>query len=124
MAFVDLLFGRRLASREQDSLKLGWFSAAPAMGLAGLAVLRSQSGADRPNSAGRGEPDPGRLGDGAARRLAADFIIVLPADHRRLSQQWRSLHGFAREPGAQREPARGGFADGRLYPERGGGNFR
>ncbi len=36
MAFVDLLLGRRLANREQDSRKIGWFEAVPAMGLDGL----------------------------------------------------------------------------------------
>ena len=36
MTIVDALFGRRLASREQDSRKIGWFEAVPAMGLDGL----------------------------------------------------------------------------------------
>ena len=36
MTFVDVLFGRRLANREQDTRKIGWFEAVPAMGLDGL----------------------------------------------------------------------------------------
>ena len=36
MAFIDLLIGRRLANRDQDSRKIGWFEAVPAMGLDGL----------------------------------------------------------------------------------------
>lgn len=36
MAFIDFVLGRRLANREQDSRKIGWFEAVPAMGLDGL----------------------------------------------------------------------------------------
>ena len=36
MSIADLFFGHRLASREQDSRKIGWFEAVPAMGLDGL----------------------------------------------------------------------------------------
>jgi amino acid transporter len=36
MAFVDFIFGRRLSNREQETRKIGWFEAVPAMGLDGL----------------------------------------------------------------------------------------
>ena len=36
MAFVDFLFGRRLSNRKQETRKIGWFEAVPAMGLDGL----------------------------------------------------------------------------------------
>src|SRR3569833_2215278 len=36
MNLVQLLLGRRLANRENDTRKLGWFEAVPAMGLDGL----------------------------------------------------------------------------------------
>lgn len=36
MSLVDLIFGRRLANSEQESRKIGWFEAVPAMGLDGL----------------------------------------------------------------------------------------
>lgn len=36
MAFIDVLLGRRLANRDLDSRKIGWFEAVPAMGLDGL----------------------------------------------------------------------------------------
>ena len=36
MAFIDFVLGRRLSNREQDSRKIGWFEAVPALGLDGL----------------------------------------------------------------------------------------
>ena len=36
MTVVDFVLGRRLASREQETRKIGWFEAVPAMGLDGL----------------------------------------------------------------------------------------
>ena len=36
MSLIDTLLGRRLSSGEQDTLKIGWFEAVPAMGLDGL----------------------------------------------------------------------------------------
>ncbi len=36
MILFDILFGRRLANREHEQRKLGWFEAVPAMGLDGL----------------------------------------------------------------------------------------
>jgi amino acid transporter len=36
MAFLDVVLGRRLSNREQESRKIGWFEAVPAMGLDGL----------------------------------------------------------------------------------------
>ncbi len=36
MTLIDVLFGRRLATSEQESRKIGWFEAVPAMGLDGL----------------------------------------------------------------------------------------
>ena len=36
MSLVDFLFGRRLKNSEQDTRKIGWFEAVPAMGLDGL----------------------------------------------------------------------------------------
>lgn len=36
MKIFDILFGRRLASREQDDTRIGWFAGVPAMGLDGL----------------------------------------------------------------------------------------
>lgn len=36
MAFIDFVLGRRLSNNEQDSRKIGWFEAVPAMGLDGL----------------------------------------------------------------------------------------
>ena len=36
MKLFDILFGRRLASREQDDTRIGWFAGVPAMGLDGL----------------------------------------------------------------------------------------
>ena len=36
MAFVDIVLGRRLSNRDQDTRKIGWFEAVPAMGLDGL----------------------------------------------------------------------------------------
>ncbi len=36
MSLIDLLIGPKLASRDQDSRKIGWFAAVPAMGLDGL----------------------------------------------------------------------------------------
>ena len=36
MNVVDVVVGRRLASREHDSRKIGWIEAVPAMGLDGL----------------------------------------------------------------------------------------
>lgn len=36
MTLVDLVLGRRLASSEQDTRKIGWFEGVPAMGLDGL----------------------------------------------------------------------------------------
>ncbi len=36
MTFIDILIGRRLSNREQETRKIGWFEAVPAMGLDGL----------------------------------------------------------------------------------------
>ena len=36
MAFIDFVLGRRLSNREQETRKIGWFKAVPAMGLDGL----------------------------------------------------------------------------------------
>ena len=36
MTVLNLLFGQRLSNRDQDSRKIGWFEAVPAMGLDGL----------------------------------------------------------------------------------------
>lgn len=36
MVFLDLLLGRRLSNNDQESRKIGWFEAVPAMGLDGL----------------------------------------------------------------------------------------
>ncbi len=36
MAFLDVVLGRRLSNREQDTRRIGWFEAVPAMGLDGL----------------------------------------------------------------------------------------
>ena len=36
MSVVDILLGRRLANREQDTRRIGWLEAVPAMGLDGL----------------------------------------------------------------------------------------
>lgn len=36
MVFIELLTGRRLSNRDQDSRRIGWFEAVPAMGLDGL----------------------------------------------------------------------------------------
>lgn len=36
MSFVDVLFGRRLRNSEQETRRIGWFEAVPAMGLDGL----------------------------------------------------------------------------------------
>ncbi len=36
MSILDVVLGRRLASNEQDSRKIGWFEGVPAMGLDGL----------------------------------------------------------------------------------------
>ena len=36
MSILDIVLGRRLASSEQDTRKIGWFEGVPAMGLDGL----------------------------------------------------------------------------------------
>ena len=122
MSVVSAVLGRKLANREVHGRKIGALQGIPAMGLDGLGsasygpeamltVLVAAGSAGPWHGAAAYAGDPG-----AARRS----VPVLLANHRRLPEQWRLLHGGTREPRGDRGAPGCGGADGGLHAERRG----
>ena len=121
MGLSDWLFGRRLATLEEEQQRVGVLAGIPMLGLDALA-----SAAYGPEAA-LTLLIP--LGIGGVRyigpithldhRLARGGVLFVPADDRRLPAWWRIVHRGQGEPRHQRGPVGRGGADARLRP--GGG---
>ena len=126
MGVVNLLFGRPLASSEDQGERITPSQGVPTFGLDALS-----SAAYGPEAALTILLPLGLAGvhyiapsDRRHHRSAADRLLQLSADDCGVSGRWRLLHGGQRKPGPRRRVAGSGGADDRLSAERGRGNFR
>ena len=126
MRLRDILFGRRLANREQASRRIGWFQAVPAMGLDGLG-----SASYGPEAALTVLTPLGLLGLAWIGPVTAAIVVLLAVLYLSYRQtvaaypdQRRGLHRRQGQPRRLRQPAGGRGADDRLCAERRGRRLR
>ena len=125
MGLVNVLFGRPLASSEDQGQRITPAQGIPTFGLDALssAAYGPRSGADRSPVPWSCRRPLYRSFDGRHHRLADHRVFQLSADHRRVSGRRGLLHGGEGEPGTPSRLAGGGGADDRLFTERRGGDL-